>query len=226
MGRARAEQIEQRRVQIDVGGERVARARRHARPRDQQRRVADRLPQGDGRLAPGVLLAEIVSVIGAHDHGRVVPQSLLIERVEHPAEPMVDHRELRAVAGPDLARLTRRQHAARQTRARVGRPDQMRAFPIRVVARGPGLGRIEGLVRIELVDEEQEALVVRRVIDEPARGRSRAFVAPGSPPRRGTSRGNRRRACVRVRTKARRATTDPDASSTRRPRVRVDTPRP
>ena len=78
---------------------------------------------------------------------------------------MVDHRELRAVAGrgsggPGAASST----PLARRRARVGRPDQVRALPVRVVARRAGLGRVEGLVRVELVDEEQEALVLRRVL--------------------------------------------------------------
>ena len=105
-----------------------------------------------------------------HDH-RLVVESLRLEYIEQLAEPVVDHREARSVAGPDLARLGRRQLAPAQRSDRVGRPDELRPLPVGVVARGPGLGRVEGLVRIELVDEEQEALVAARVVLEPVGGR-------------------------------------------------------
>ena len=92
----------------------------------------------------------------------------------------------------------------------------MRALPLGVVQRRVRLGRVERLVRIELVDEEQEALVRRRLVVEPARrGRHRAR-ARESRPRRGTSRASRRTACARGRSVG---APDPARIGPRLPRV-------
>ena len=105
-----AEDVGDRRVQVDVGRERVDGAGRstpgHATSSGVWPEVrVDR----DAGLAERVALAEVVAVIGAeHDRG-VVPELLRVELVEDAAEPVVDHRQLRLVVGADLARLARLQ---------------------------------------------------------------------------------------------------------------------
>ena len=99
-----------------------------------------------------------------------------LERVEHLAHPVVDHAELRTVIGPDLPALPLGQSPGTDGTDVIGGPDQQLAVPVGVVAPGPGLGRVEGLVRVELVDEEHE-------------GRSpRPRHAVAQPPGRGTHR--------------------------------------
>ena len=60
---------------------RAYRAGLDARPGDQQRDVPERLVDGDGRLPPDVLLAQVVAVVGAHDDGGVTPQVVPVDRV-------------------------------------------------------------------------------------------------------------------------------------------------
>ena len=63
----------------------------------------------------------------------------------------------------------------RQSAAHVRRPDHVRTLPRRIVHRGVGLRRIERLVRIELVDEQHEAIVTaRRALEPFGRRRHRA----------------------------------------------------
>ena len=170
MSRRDAEQVAERRVDVDVGRERVGRPGRDAGRAHEQRRVAERLVDRAARLAPDVLLAEEVAVVGADDHGGVVTPAGPVERVEEPAEPRVDHRELRAVLRADLAAVALGEHALLDPADGVRRPDEMaRAVPIGVVHRRVRLRRVERLVRIELVDEQQEASVVGRLLLEPAR---------------------------------------------------------
>src|SRR5258708_2520332 len=84
---------------------------RTARPGDSQRDAAARLVHRHARLPPDVLLAEIVPVVSADDHRGVRPQSVAFDGVRHAPEPAIDHRQLRAVARPELVRLAVRQHA-------------------------------------------------------------------------------------------------------------------
>ena len=44
-------------------------------------------------------------MVGAHDDRGVVPQRVLVDRVDQAAEPRVDHRELGAVVGAEVTRL-------------------------------------------------------------------------------------------------------------------------
>ena len=164
----------------------------------EQRRVAEVRVHRDAGLAERVALAEVVAVIGAqHDRG-VVPELLRVELVEDAAEPVVDHRQLRLVVGADLARLRRLQPALGDGLGRVRRPDEPRAFPRVVVTRRPRRRRVERLVRIELVDEQQEALVVARARAQPLLGRAASCADRGSPPRRGTMCASRRRGGART----------------------------
>src|SRR4029453_11921016 len=91
---------------------------------------------------------------------------------------VIDHAELRAVLGAYLARFALGKDAAAHAAVDVGRPDQGRPLHPGVVARRPGLGRVERLVRVELVHEQEEALVVRRLLFEPTRG-GRHGAGPG-----------------------------------------------
>jgi len=148
-----AELLGQRREQIDARRQRVDRAAaRHAGPVHQQGDVAERAVDRHRRLAPPPALAEVVAVVGAHDHAGGRPEIVTIKGIQDPPEPVVDHRELRAVLGPHLPALAlvERPVAARVTRVR--RPDEMRTRPLGVVHRRVRLGGVEGLVRVELVD--------------------------------------------------------------------------
>ncbi len=122
--------------------------------------MSERLVLHHARLAPDVLLAEVVPMVGAHEHGRRIPQRALVERGEDLARPVVDHGELGAVVGPDVPPLAFAQPARAHRAHVVGRPDEELSLPLRVVAPGPRLGRVEGFVGVELVHEEQEGRVV------------------------------------------------------------------
>ncbi len=164
------EQVDERREDVRRRRQRRDPGRLDARPRDHQRDVAQRLVRGHAGLAPDVLLAQVVTVVRADDDGRVLPEAVALDRVHHLAEPGVDHRQLAAVGGPDLVRLALVEHALLQRAANVGRPDQVRPLPRVVVHRRVRLRRVERLVRVELVDEEEEAVVVAGVVVQP-RGR-------------------------------------------------------
>ena len=107
-------------------------------------------------------------MIGHHHDSSVIPEVLLIECIEHPAEVVIDHRKLGPVICPDL---TARSFVGHRWAVGVGigGPDDLRALPVGVVHRSPGLGRIERLVWIELVDEKEETVVLVRVGAEPRR---------------------------------------------------------
>ncbi len=170
-----------------------------ARPVDEQRHVAQRLVLRHPGLAPDVLpaahVAQVVAVVGAHDHGRVVPQPAVVERRHHLAEPVVDHRQLGAVVGPDVAGLGAVEITPRDTPAdHVRRPDDQVAVPrLVLVAAEPRRRRVEGLVRVELVDEEQEAVVLRRGAAQPVGPPRPSCAGPGSRPRRGRTCASGRR---------------------------------
>ena len=110
---------------------------RDAGPVHQQRDVAERLVLHDTRLAPDVLLAEVVPVVGAHDHCGAVPQVAVGQCREDLADPVVDHAELGAVVGPDVPPLALAQAPRRHRADVVGRPDEELALPVRVVAAAP-----------------------------------------------------------------------------------------
>ena len=95
-------------------------------------------------------------MVRAHDDRRALPQPPLAQRVEHLAHPVVDHAQLGAVVGPDLPALPLAQPPRPDGPDVIRRPDQQLAIPPGVVAPGPGLGRVERLVRVELVHEEHE----------------------------------------------------------------------
>ena len=92
-------------MQINGGGERVARAGSDAGPGHEQGNVAEGFVDRHSGLAPDVLLTEKVTVVGAKDHHGVAPSVLAVELVEDAAEPLVDHGELGPVARADLAGL-------------------------------------------------------------------------------------------------------------------------
>ena len=106
-------------------------------------------------------------MVGTEDDRRVLPEVVLVDGGEDVAEPAVDHRELSAVAGPKLARAPVVKDALADAADDVGRPDEVRPFPVGVVHRGIGLRGIERLVRVELVYEQEEAIVVWRIPVEP-----------------------------------------------------------
>ena len=110
-------------------------------------------------------------MVRADDDSGALPQPPLAQRVEHLAHPVVDHAELRSVVGADVPSLPLAQPSRPDGADVIRGPDEQLALPPRVVAAGPRRGRVEGLVRVELVDEEQEGRVVRRTFAQPARRR-------------------------------------------------------
>ena len=86
------EEVDERREDVGRRRQRRNAARIDARPRDHQRDVAQRLVRRDAGLAPDVLLAQVVAVIGADDDGRVFPEIVALDRVHDFAEPGIDHR--------------------------------------------------------------------------------------------------------------------------------------
>ena len=139
-----------------------------ARPVDQQRRVAERLVLRHAGLAPEVVAARARRPGSGRGRCTRPPpveshRPPLVERVQDPAEPVVDHRHLGAVVGPEVTGLALAEQALGHAADRVGRPDQPLAVPRLVLVRpSHGAGDVEGLVGVELVDEEQPAVVVRR----------------------------------------------------------------
>jgi hypothetical protein len=169
------EHLRDRRVQIDVGGERVDGARLNARPRDEQRRVSEIGVHRYPRFTESVALTEVMPMVSAQDDRGVVPEMLCVELVEDATEPVVDHRDLRLVVGAYLPRRVGPQPRFRDRLRGVRRPDEPRPVPLVVVARRPRIRRVERLVRIELVDEQEEAVVETRARPQPfGRGPHRA----------------------------------------------------
>ena len=75
-------------------------------------------------------------------------------------------------------RLTFREDALLQRASDVRRPDQVRPLPGVVVHGGVRLRRIEWLMRVEFVYEQEEAVVVARVLVQPG-SRRRHRLGPG-----------------------------------------------
>ena len=166
-----------------------------ARPRDQQRDVAQLGVDRHRGLAPDVRARRGSGRGRCRGRRRWCPtrrarsttsrirpsQWSIIEslapywRAEVPALALVEAGLLRALDG-------------------VRRPDEALARPSRGRSGdGPRLGRVERLVRIELVDDEQDALVGPRgaeLVVEPAGGGGHRRGARGSRPRRGTRCGD------------------------------------
>ncbi len=152
------EGVAQRGVEVDGGRERAAHPRLDSGPGDEQRDVAHLGVNGHRRLAPRASLAQVVAVVGAeHDRGGV-PGIMTLDDIEDATEPVVDHRQLGSVLRPHVPCLALGEPGAGCI-TRVRRPDEALALPLGVVARRPGLGHVEGLVRIELVDHEQRSLM-------------------------------------------------------------------
>ena len=152
---------------VHVGGQGVAGTTAcPPRPRHQQRRVPDGLELRHVGLAPHIpavpLVTQVVAVVGADHEGRVVPEAALVEGVEDASEPVVDHRELRAVVGTDVATLAFGQVAATDGPVGIRRPDDPLLVPRLILVASDPRGRgVERLVGVELVDEQEPAVVVR-----------------------------------------------------------------
>ena len=184
-----ARQLAQRREDVDLRDERLgdlaaveaagaAHDQHHAEPAVGQRRLGAR---------------EREPVVGGEDHDRVVGELVLVERVEHRADAVVERARARLVGG----------HVA----PRLGRVGQVggRQRVERVAHRG----RLEVLaVGLEEPDREEERL--RRALgDQAQRGRAR-------PRRRGGCRCRRRGRSRARRGRARGAARRPARSSSRR----------
>ena len=220
--RRHPEHLAQRGEHVDRRRQRVDGSRRDARPGHEQREVAEWFVDRHVRLAEHVALAEVVAVVGAHDDGRVRPQVLAIDLVEHRAEPVVDEAQLGPVVRPDVRRGAFVDDPTGGGVDRVRRPDDLRSRPVGVVARHPRLGHVEGLVRVELVDEQEEALCGRRLPGEPGGRLSTSSGRRGSRSPRGTTCASCRSgggSIPRGRARpGRRSTTGPAPSATGRPR--------
>src|SRR5271155_1705005 len=92
-----AENFRERRADIDISRQRIQISGSDSRHRNQQGSVTERFVNRYRGLAPDVLLAEVMPVIGAYYHRGVVVKSAALDRREQLAEPCVDHRELRAI---------------------------------------------------------------------------------------------------------------------------------
>src|SRR5437667_9664889 len=90
---------------VDSGCERGAPCGCSAGPRDHQLDVAQRLVDGDIRLAPDVSFAKVMPVVRAHYNDRIIPEIVTLDRLDHAAEPGIDHRQFGAVTGAYLVRL-------------------------------------------------------------------------------------------------------------------------
>src|ERR1700728_260604 len=103
----RAEEIGDRGVQVDRGGQRAYVTVFLAWPPDQKRDPAQFAVDGRGRLSEDVVLAEVVPVIGAQNEGGRCGKTCVLNRFEQMAEPTIDQGELGPVVGPDMPSLPR-----------------------------------------------------------------------------------------------------------------------
>ena len=69
---------------------------------------------GHAGFAEQIFLAEIVAVVSADNHSSLLPQILRVDHIEQLAEPMIDHRQLRAIVRANVVCLLRGQHPALQ----------------------------------------------------------------------------------------------------------------
>ena len=222
-----AEQVAQRRVQVDVGRERVARrAAVDAGPRDRAA-ACGRAARRSGSRACRRCPSRRGSGRGRCTRSPRCRRTRPVRRARRAARP--NHASIIVSLPPYCARTWRasRSEITPFSTAPTVYGGQMRCAgsrPVVVVHRRVRLGRVERLVRIELVDEQQEA-VVRPAPPRRASAPPRASRAGrGSRPRRGTSRASCRTACGRGRTTARRSTTGRAACATGRPRGRAGSP--
>ena len=136
--------------------------------------------------------------------------------------------QLGAVVGPDVRRRAGVERPRRHRVDGVRRPDHLRTRPVGVVARHPRLGHVERLVRVELVDEQEEAVRRRRLRGRATRPPRTSCGRRGSRARRGTTSASCRsggrsnpRGPARP---GRRSTTGRAPCATDRPRGRARTP--
>ena len=170
-GRVDPEQVADRRIQVDLRDQRL----RHAAAVEAARAAHDQ-QHADPAVGQRRLRArERQAVVGREDHQRVVGDVLLVERVEHGADALVERPRARLVGRHVLARLGRvRQVGGRQ----------------RVQAVADRRRREVLAVRLEEADRQEERL--RRALAQQRRPR------PARPPRRAWCRCRRRgrsRAC-------------------------------
>src|SRR5262249_9701086 len=100
------EHVAQPGVYVDGGRECSRCVRVDAGPGDHERNVTHLRVNRDRRLAPRAALAEVDAMVSAQDDSGRVPRVVAIDGVEDPAEPMVDHRQLRSVLGTEVPALT------------------------------------------------------------------------------------------------------------------------
>ena len=142
-------------------------------PPHEQRNAPQLAVDRGGRLAEEVVLAQVVAVVGAQHDSRGVRQSRLVDGLEQPAQPVVDHGQLGPVVVAEVASPDRVEQPAGQGVDEVRRPDgPLGTLLVAVVERGPRLGGVERFVGVELVDHEEEPVVVRRRAADPLGGRS------------------------------------------------------
>ena len=134
-----------------------------ARPPDEQGDATQLAVDRGGRLAEQVVLAQVVTVVGAdHDPG-AARQARLVDGLQEAAQPVVDHRQLGPVVVAQVTGPDRVQQAAGQGADEVRGPDgPLGPLLVPVVERRVGLGGVEGLVGVELVHQQEEPVVARR----------------------------------------------------------------
>ena len=108
-------------------------------------------------------------MVGAEHDRCVVPEIITIDRVENATKPVVDHRQFGSVVRPELHGLGLGKRPAADRVSAVRGPDHQLLIALVVVFERPRLGRVEGLVRIELVDKEEEAFVGPGIVVKPLR---------------------------------------------------------
>lgn len=121
---------------------------------DEERGVDQLVVPGCDDLRPPPLLAQQIAVVGADDQQRVVPQPVLVHRVEHPAERVVAHGEQRRVLVTGVLLLL----LGLGDPVVVG-PVEVRSFVVvRVKLLVVVLGE-EGFVRVERLDLDEPVVL-------------------------------------------------------------------
>ena len=95
-------------------------------------------------------------MIGAKNHHGVLPIIVLVENIQYPSQPVINHGELGTIIISNVFRFTFRNHAAGNGIGRIRRPDDLVALPVGLVEARPRFWRIKGFMRIKLINEQQK----------------------------------------------------------------------
>jgi hypothetical protein len=154
-----AEELRDGGVQVDRGGQGAEVPLGLAGPPDEERDPPQLAVDGRARLPEDVVLSEVVPVVRAEDDARRIGQARVFDGLEKAPEPVVDHGQLGAVVAADVARLAEVEQAAGHGVDHVRGPYGEAALPFLVGHGRMGQGSVEGLVELELVDQQEEAVV-------------------------------------------------------------------